>query len=222
MVNKEKITQEIDKIIEEGKEIDERIINFVKADFHQTMKDLENAEQSLKQATHSTLSGIESSLFKAEYKAENLMMRVAETLANVSQEITTKSVTASRHYADEAKASFNKVVESTSEDIDKIEEKTLDEMRLAFAALHNETEAEKARLKEVSEGIKDFVENKSQEMSDKTKTALLNVSEKVKDELETITRTGEEFSQKILTHSRAEVSSWLAKLKDKVDKKNTK
>ncbi len=219
MTIREKITQEISRIVKEGKEIDENIIRFVKEDFSQIKDDLEKMGKPLKQATYDTLESVEAGLKAVEHKAEDILSRSANAVVDVTRDATTKSVTVARTYAERAKTSLNKVVEKSFDGVDNIEAKTREEMENAYTILHEKTMSEKARLHEVSEGIKAYAESKAQELSDAKRKALHISAEKAKDELEAWVRASEEYSKKLLDHSQTQISEWLDKLKNKIHKK---
>ena len=216
---KEHVTQEVKKIADEGKDVDTRVVEFVKDDFRKTLVDCEKTGHSIKEATGETLEGVSAGLKVAGHKTGDILSQSAAAIVDVTHDITAKSLDAARNSADDAKALLDKAADKSFDGMDKMEAKTRSGMEKAHAALQEKTAAEKQKLHEVSEAIKEQAENKTHELSDATRTALHDSAEKSKAHLKMLTDASEAHSKKLLHHSHAKVAEWMGKLKDKVHHK---
>ncbi|MFK5915231.1 MAG: hypothetical protein QM484_12740 [Woeseiaceae bacterium] len=216
---KEHVTQEVKKIAVEGKAVDDKVIAFVKSDFHQTLADCEKTGHSIKQATQDTLEGVQTGLKAAGHKTEDIVSKSADGIVDVTRDITTQSLDAVRSYADDAKALLNKAVEKSFDTMDKVEAKTKAKMEKAHDDLQERTIAEKQRLAEISEGIIEHAESKTHEMNNATRSALHKSAKRSKTYLNALVDASEKHSKALLHHSHAKVSDWLGKLNDKVHHK---
>ncbi|NIA08266.1 MAG: hypothetical protein GWP10_00455 [Nitrospiraceae bacterium] len=216
---KEHITQEVKKIANEGKTVDEKIIAFVKDDFHKTLADSEKTGASVEQATRDTLEGVEAGLKAGEHKTKDILSKSADAIADETRDFIVQSLDTARSHANNAKALLDKAVNESFQGMDNLKTKNKEGMEKAYAALYKKTTEETAKLREVSEGIREYAENKTQELDDATCSALQKIAEKTKLQLNTLKQTSEEHSKKLLQHSHPKVSEWLGKLKDKVHHK---
>lgn len=137
------------------------------------------------------MEGVQAGLKAAGHKTEDIVSRSAGAIVDVTRDITAQSLVAARSYADDAKALLDKAVDKSFDGMDKVEANTKAEMEKAHAALQVKTAPEKQKLHEVSEGINAHAENKTQEFSDVTRTALHDSAEQSEAHLKTLTDDSE-------------------------------
>ncbi|BCG63523.1 MAG: hypothetical protein methR_P1242 [Methyloprofundus sp.] len=214
---KKHVKNEVQKIATDGKTVEQNVVAFIKTDFHDTLKDCNQAKTSIKQATHDTLDGISSGLKVAGYTGHKALEQSAHAIAEVGHDFSNESVVLARDHADQAKAKLDDALDKAHGEIDNVEAKTRDAMEQAHTTLHEKTEQEKARLKEIGEAIADYpVKAKTLELSDEAKAALHQAAEKSKTHLTALGNEAQAHSKVLLHHGKAKASEWLGKLADKV------
>jgi len=214
---KEHVTNEVQKIATEGKAVEQKVVDFIKTDFHNTLKSCDQAKTSVKQATHDTLDGVTAGLKVAGYTGHKAVEQSAHAIAEVGHDFAHESVTLAQDHADQAKAKLDEALDKTHGEIDAVEAETRDAMQQAHAKLQEKTEAEKARLHDIGEALADYpVKTKAHELSEETKIALHQAAEKSKAHLTTLNHEAQEHSKTLLHHGQAKASEWLGKLAHKV------
>jgi len=206
---KEHVTQQVKKIVREGNTVDENIVSFVKTDFHKTLADCDKTGRSVKQATKDTLDGVQAGLEASGHKTKDLLVKSADAIVEATHDITVQSLDAARTHADDAKALVDRAVDKSFAGMDKLDAKVKDGMEKAHTSLQEKTEAEKQKLHEVGEAIREYAGNKALSLNDGTRSALRDSAGKSKAHLRTLAQASEEHSKKLLHHSHTKVAEWL-------------
>ena len=214
---KTKVSQQVKKIVDEGKSIDENIVNFIKKDFHHTLTDCKKMEHSVKQATADTLEGVYSGLKSAGYATENIIAKSASALIDITCDMAEQTIGATRSYADDAKLIFDDAIEKSTDSLGELGDKTKAKMEAAHTLLLAKTTEEKQKLADVAEGILTSAKSKKITLAEATQQSLQHSADQAKIHIQAITKTSEVHSKQLLHHSRAKVADWLGKLKDKVE-----
>jgi len=205
----EHVKEQVKKIATEGKAVDEKVLAFVREDFRKTLADCEKTGRPVKQAVHDTLDGVEAGLKAAGHESYDLVAKSAAAIVDVSRDITAQSLDAARAYGDEARAALDEALGKAFNDIDKVDTRTKEKMESAHAALHEKSEAEKARLQAVGKSIAEHAEQRGRTLGESTKTALHETAGKATGHAQAVERAGAEHSKKLLHHGETRVSTWL-------------
>jgi|GEM_PF-2007873 len=213
---KERVKNNMEKIVVKGHQVDQEVISFVKEDYAKTLDDLGKGTDTIKETTLEYLEGVEEGLKAAGHKSGELVSKAAEALVEVSRDLDDRGVDTAKKIALEAGNVLNTALEKSKGSMDSVAEKTKEQMKNAYARLNEVGEAGKSRLKGVGEGIKAYAELKKGGLKDETRASLHKTADRSKVLIEGLARSTEEHSKALLSHSSKKGAEWLNKLADKI------
>lgn len=193
------------KIVAGGKDIDEKIVGFVKSDYSGILASCKKSNRSVKKATRDILKGIEEGFKIEKYNGKKTVKKVAAVMLRVSRRESEKEIRKSHKAAVESKIDFMKELDKVNDNIDRLKAKTKNSMKKRYAKLQKKAIEETAHFKNTAAAIT--------EHAVKEENALLHKvamkSKRLVIELETSLK---KKSGELLEHGEAKVSKWLGKL----------
>ena len=213
---KERIKNEVESIVDKGSQVEHEVIVFIRHDYANTLNDLQVDMKIERELTLEYLEGVEEGLVSVGHESGRLLSQVAETLLDVSRELGNKSVEAAEKVALEARYALNTALESAQGSMDNLVQKAEAQMQEAYASLIDAGEAGKARLTEVGEGIKAYVDRDKTDFADSVKQSLNSSAASAREFVQQLSQSTEAKSRELIELSRDKVSDWLKEIAEKI------
>ena len=213
---KERIKNEVEIIVAKGHHVEQEVIVFIRHDYANTLNDLQVDMEIERELTLEYLEGVEEGLGSIGHESGRLISQVAETLLDVSRNLGNKSVEAAEKVALEARNALNTALESAQGSMDSLVQKAEVQMQEAYARLIDAGEAGKARLTEVGEGIKAYVDRDKTDLADSVKQSLNSSAESAREFVQQLSQSTEAKSRELIELSRDKVSGWLKEIAEKI------
>ena len=213
---KDRIKNEVEKIVAKGHQVEQEVIIFIRDDYTETLNDLEVDIKIERELTLEYLEGVEEGLVSVGHESGKLMSRVADTLVEVSRDFGTRSVEAAQKAALEARSALEKAQDTMGSLVQKSEE----QMRAAYVHFVEAEKDAKARLNGVGEGIKAYVNREKTVFSESVIQALNDTAESAKDLVLNLSQLTEAKSRELIEYSKDKVSDWLREMADKIKPRN--
>ena len=210
MSYKEKIASKVEEIAAKGKDVNSRIVQTVKEEFVETVKDCKASGISLKHATFETLEGVEEGLKGTSYKVEDILKQSTDVMITVTHNAAQKSIHKTSELAQKSKDELNQALKKTHQSIDDVKSSVKDKMQKEYVAYHDKVESEKEHLAEVAEGLKEYSVEKGHHL-------LSASADKAKETATHIETSFKENSKKLLAHGESKVTSWFDSLSKKLN-----
>lgn len=214
MLDKDKVVRKIKEIVDDGKSVQENVLEFLEKDMKETLEDYEKAKSSLHELVGGTLEAVkEVNLKQGGEQLDEFVTKAADTILGSVKGVASDAVEGAEILADRAREDLDRAIQAAAGDFDKVEEKVKEEMKAALTVLTEKTEAEKARLREAEDAVRKFVEQNSDNLGSQVNTALDETVDKSREYLKKFEIKTSEHIEKLLHHSDEKVNTWLNSLK---------
>jgi len=193
------------KIVASGKDIDEKIVGFVRSDYSGILASCKKSNRSVKKATKDILKGVEEGFKIEKYDGKKTIKKVADVMLRISRRESEKEINRSHKAAVESKIDFMKELEKVDDNIDRLKEKTKNSMKKGYAKLQKKVIDETDHFKKTAAAITEHAIREENALLHKVAMK----SKKIVGEFEASLK---EQSRELLEHGEAKVSKWLRKL----------
>lgn len=214
MLTKENLVQKIKKIMDEGKSVQEELLEFLNKETRETIEDYENAKSSLNELVGGALEAVqEMNLGRSGRQIDEFIIKYVDAILNSVKGVTSDAMEGAVILADKAKENFDRAIQAAGGELEGVEEKVRKEMEDAYRALAEKAEVEQARLREAEEAVREFMELNTDKLSAEARAGLDETVTKSRQYIKEIEEKASEHIENILRHSDEKVNNWLKSLK---------
>ncbi len=213
----ERVRNGVARIVEEGRDVDEKIAAFVKEEFRRALENAERLGETVNQTVEKTLEGVKAGLKQAGYKSEAAMEKAAEAIAAAGKDVSEKAVMAVRERADEARKALDTAVERSKGEMEKVGEGIKEAVATTQSTLRQRTEAEITRLRQIGMALQRYADDKARQLNETTRTALRRAAEESAAQVKSLREAAAQYRKEFLQHSRARVAAWLNELAKRLE-----
>ncbi len=208
MMEKKEALDRIRQIIQEGKELEEELIAFIKEDLKSILSEyFEKMTSSLGHFIHEVLETITGASSKEE-RFEAILKRSTEAIVDSVKEISDKSLEEAEKLAEELKKGAEKLAKE-SKDLAEMEEKAQKELKKLYDEFYEITETGKQGLKNLEEAVRKFAERHGVELSPEKAKDLEELAEKAKRYVAEFEQRAKKQLEKLLRHEDEKIRHWL-------------
>jgi len=201
MLTREEGLQKLKEIIQEEKDIRNRILAFLKEDFRQVLEYFRKAKLSIKHLAHEVLELIKGAdLKEKEEKFEKILAESARTLVQTIRDASFEGLEEARKLADGAKERLDKALDA-SDKLELVEEEIRREAEDLFRELVDAARAGKKGLQEAEEALKEFGEKYGRELSEDVRKELDEIARKTREHIKDFEVRAGKYMEKFLGHA---------------------
>ncbi len=209
MSTTETIQQDIEKIVKEGHEVQEKVTAFIEQQYHRMLDEAPEAIEKSQEVTRMLLDGVAEGLKSAGDEGEKLLESSVETMTKVATDYSERVVADAKDYAQGAREVFDTALKEAEESIDEVQQSAKEKMEKAYADLQLQTEQQMSRMKAFGDEVRRHAEEKGKHYTTLTEETFKGYADQAQRQAHEMGEALSSHNQQLLNHSRDTVSDWL-------------